>query len=547
MLQGLMMNTPLLITALMNFAKRHHAAREIVSVTADNSRHRYTYAEAFGRAARVAHALQDLGMVTADRVATLAWNDHRHFELYYGISCSGGVCHTINPRLFEDQIEYIIRHAEDRFIFTAPEFVPLLESLQGKLKSVETFVMLTDAANMPATQLRNAISYEDLIAGKSAEFDWPELDEQAASSLCYTSGTTGEPKGALFSHRATVLHAYAIALPDVMNLSQQDCVLPAVPMFHVNAWGSPYAVPMTGAKLVLPGALVGDGAALHELMESEGVNYSLGVPTVWLDLLDYLQQSGNKAHSLERICVGGAACPAAIIERFRDEHDVYVHHAWGMTEMSPVGVYNTLKAGAEKLPQQDLLSLQLRQGRGLFGVEMKVVADDGTELPWDGVAFGALKVRGAWVISSYYKSDETALDADGWFDTGDVATIDAEGFMQITDRSKDMIKSGGEWISSIELENTAVNHPGVAEAAVIGVAHPKWGERPLLIVVQAATESLSKAAMLSWFDDKVARWWVPDAVEFVAELPHTATGKLKKSVLRETYANYHWPEKGTSN
>jgi len=304
---------------------------------------------------------------------------------------------------------------------------------------------------------------------------------------------------------------------------------------------------MTGAKLVLPGALVGDGAALHELMESEGVNYSLGVPTVWLDLLDYLQQSGSKAHSLERICVGGAACPAAIIERFRDEHDVYVHHAWGMTEMSPVGVYNTLKAGAEKLQQQDLLSLQLRQGRGLFGVEMKVVADDGTELPWDGVAFGALKVRGAWVISSYYKSDETVLDADGWFDTGDVATIDAEGFMQITDRSKDMIKSGGEWISSIELENTAVNHPGVAEAAVIGVAHPKWGERPLLIVVQAATESLSKAAMLSWFDDKVARWWVPDAVEFVAELPHTATGKLKKSVLRESYANYHWPEKGTSN
>jgi len=537
-----MMHEPLLITAIMNYANRHHAAREIVSVTQDNPRHRYTYADAFGRAARLANALQEMGMQPSDRIGTLAWNDHRHFELYYGVSCSGGVCHTINPRLFEEQIEYIVRHAEDRFIFTDPMFVPLLEKLQGNLDSVESFVVLTDAANMPATSLRNAVSYEQLIKSQSDQFDWPELDEQTACSLCYTSGTTGDPKGALFSHRATVLHAYGIALPDVMNLSQRDTLLPVVPMFHVNAWGAPYAAPLTGARLVLPGAKVGDGAALYELMESEQVNYSLGVPTVWLSLLEYLQESGKKADSLERICVGGAACPAAIIEKFRDEHDVYVHHAWGMTEMSPVGVYNSLKAGAEKLPADDLLQLQLRQGRALFGVDMKIVAEDGEELPWDGKSFGSLKVRGSWVISGYYRHDEPVLDADGWFDTGDVATINAEGFMQITDRSKDVIKSGGEWISSIELENTAVNHPAVAEAAVIGLPHEKWGERPLLVVVKARQSNVSKQEMLQWFNDKVVSWWIPDAVEFVEQLPHTATGKLKKTRLRQDFAGYQWPE-----
>jgi fatty-acyl-CoA synthase len=467
--------------------------------------------------------------------------------LYYGISCSGGVCHTINPRLFEDQIVYIIRHAEDRFIFVDPMFVPLLENMQDRLNSVEAFIVLTDAAHMPDTKLRDAVSYEDLIAGEPRDFNWPELDETAASALCYTSGTTGDPKGVLFNHRATVLHAYGISLPDTMNLGQRDCVLPLVPMFHVNAWGTPYAAPMTGAKLVLPGSNMADGEALHELMESEGVNYSLGVPTVWLVLLDYLQQAGLKAKSLERICVGGAACPASIIERFRDEHDVYVHHGWGMTEMSPIGAYNTLKAGAEHLPADELLALQLRQGRGLFGVEMKIVDEAGNELPWDGVSFGSLKVRGSWICSAYFRDDEPILDADGWFDTGDVATIDAEGFMQITDRSKDVIKSGGEWISSIELENTAVNHPGIAEAAVIGVFHPKWGERPLLIAVPVEEGAVSRDEILAWFDRKVAKWWIPDDAVFVDELPHTATGKLKKTELRKRFVDYRLPEVGENH
>jgi acyl-CoA synthetase (AMP-forming)/AMP-acid ligase II len=541
MLQGLMMNSPLLITTIMRFAQANHAGREIVSVTEDNPRHRYTYADAFARAAQLANALSGLGIQQGDRIATLAWNDHRHFELYYGISCSGSVCHTINPRLFPEQIEYIIAHAEDRLIFVDPMFVSLLEQLQDKLNSVESFIVLTDAEHMPQTTLRNAVCYERFIESQAIDFDWPDLDETTASSLCYTSGTTGNPKGVLFSHRATVLHAYGISLPDIMNLGQRDCVLPVVPMFHVNAWGAPYALPMIGAKLVLPGSQMGNGAVLHELMESEGVSFSLGVPTVWLALLEYLKQAGLRAESLKRICVGGAACPASIIERFRDEHDVYVHHAWGMTEMSPVGTYNTLKAGAEELPDQELLALQLRQGRGLFGVEMQITDDAGNALPWDGVTYGALKVRGNWVCSAYYKSDEVILDADGWFDTGDVATIDAEGFMQITDRSKDLIKSGGEWISSIELENTAVNHPGVAEAAVIAVAHAKWIERPLLVVVPHEEGGVGREEILTWFTGKVANWWIPDDVVFVSELPHTATGKLKKSELRRQFSDYQLP------
>ncbi len=538
MMQGLMMHSPLTITSIMHFAEVNHGRREIVSVTTDQPRFRYTYAEAFRRSRQLANALDRLGCVPGDRVATLAWNDHRHFELYYAISCSGGVCHTINPRLFPEQIAYIINHAEDRVIFVDPMFVPLLEELQSQLSAVQACVVLTDRAHMPEAALSNMLCYEELLEPECDLYNWPDLAEDTASALCYTSGTTGNPKGVLFSHRSTVLHTYGISLPDVMNLGASDCVMPLVPMFHVNAWGTPYALPMVGAKLVLPGAKMADGAVLHELIETEQVNYSLGVPTVWLALLTYLEQAKKTVESLQRICVGGAACPASIIDSFRDKHDVSVQHAWGMTEMSPVGVYNSPKPGREKLSAEQLQAAQMRQGRGIFGVEMKIVDAANNVLPWDGQAFGALKVRGPWVCSSYFKGEEVIVDADGWFDTGDVATIDAEGSMQITDRTKDVIKSGGEWISSIQLENTAVDHPDVAEAAAIAVQHAKWGERPLLVVVLREKASLERAEMLAWFEGKVAKWWIPDDVVFVSELPHTATGKIKKADLRKQFHNH---------
>jgi len=540
-MHGLMMDAQLLVTNILRFADANFPETEVISLAHDSPAggHRTNYREVFARSRRLANALARLGVGQGDRVATLAWNDHRHLELYYAVSCMGAVCHTINPRLFSQQIEYIIAHAGDRIVFTDPMFVPLLEELADGLQQVQQIVVLTDEAHMPSSSL-DLLCYETLLASESDTYNWPELDEQAAAAMCYTSGTTGNPKGVVYSHRATVLHAYGAALPDVMGLSATDCVMPLVPMFHVNAWGVPYAAPMTGAKLVLTGPKMAHGETLFNLIETEGVNYSLGVPTVWLGLLEWLESSGKRLTRLEKICVGGAACPQSVIERMERDHGVVVNHGWGMTEVSPLGVYNTLKPAQAALPDDERMAIRLKQGRGIFGVEMKIVDADDNELPWDGKAFGALKLKGPWVCSAYYGEEPgSALDADGWFPTGDVATIDADGYMMITDRTKDVIKSGGEWISSIELENIAVNHPGVAEAAVIGVAHPKWGERPLLIVVRADVPDTPDAQqLLGLYSGKVADWWVPDAVEFVAELPHTATGKLLKTALREQFAGY---------
>ena len=543
-MQGLMMNTPLLISAIAEHGSRFHGDREIVSVTGDNPRHRYTFRQAINRSRQLANALDKLGLDHGDRVATLAWNDYRHLEIYYAVSGAGYVCHTVNPRLFPDQLIYIINHAEDRWIFVDAMFVPLLEKISEHIKDVEGFVVLTDAAHMPETSLPNVMCYETLIADESAEYAWPDLDENSASALCYTSGTTGDPKGVLYSHRSTILHAYAGIAPDALGLSSNDVVLPVVPLFHVNAWGIPYSTIMAGSKIVFPGPKMGDGEALCELIESEGVTLALGVPTVWLALLQYCSKAGKTLGSLQRTVIGGAAVPRSMIQEFRDVHNVEVRQGWGMTEMSPLGTINSQKAGLESLSDDDKLDLATKAGRGMFGCELRIVDDDGNSLPWDGVAYGALHVRGPWVCSDYFKLDGSAEShtEDGWFETGDVATIDANGFMAITDRTKDVIKSGGEWISSIELENTVMGHEGVAEAAVIGVAHPKWTERPLLVVVRAAGTNATRDELLAYYEGKVAGWWIPNDVQFVDELPHTATGKVKKIELRKQFADYAFPD-----
>jgi fatty-acyl-CoA synthase len=539
-----MMDTPLLISSIAEHGAKNHGGREIVSITADNPRHRYTYRECFARAKQLASALDRLGLTHGDRIATICWNDYRHLEAYYGISGAGYVCHTINPRLFPEQLIFVINHAEDSWIMTDVMFVPLLESLGDKIDGVEGFIVMTDEAHMPDTSLNNAVCYETLLAAESTEYDWPDLDERSASALCYTSGTTGDPKGVLYDHRSTVLHAYAGVAPDALSLSSLDCVLPVVPLFHVNAWGTPYSCVMTGAKIVYPGPKMGDGETLYELLDTEDVSLALGVPTVWLALLQYCEKNGKRLDKMQRTVIGGAAVPQSMIRDFRDIHDVEVRQGWGMTEMSPLGTINCIKAGLEDLSDQERLDVATKAGRGIFGVEMRIVDDDGGELPWDGVAYGALQVRGPWVCSDYFKLDGTA-DAhteDGWFDTGDVATIDSAGYMTITDRTKDVIKSGGEWISSIELENVAMGHPAVAEAAVIGIAHPKWTERPLLVVVMADGKEASVQELLVWYDGKVATWSKPDDVAFVDELPHTATGKVKKIELRRQFADYQFPE-----
>jgi fatty-acyl-CoA synthase len=543
-MHGQMMDMPLLISSLIVHADRHHGDAEIVTRTVEGPIHRYSYRDAHTRSRRLASALEKLGVKQGDRIGTLAWNTHRHMEVYYAAAGMGAVCHTINPRLFPEQIAYIANHAEDSYLFFDLTFVPLVEKLQEHLKTIKGLVVMTDRAHMPAS-LPDAICYEELLDSGSGDYSWPQFDERTASSLCYTSGTTGNPKGVLYQHRSTVLHAYAECMPDALGLSAADAVLPVVPMFHVNAWGLPYSCAMAGAKLVFPGAGM-DGASLHELMESEEVTLSAGVPTIWMGLLAHLKQNNARFSSLNRTVIGGSACPPAMIRSFEEDYGVHVLHAWGMTEMSPLGTVCTFKHKHQDLDSEQKLALQNKQGRVLFGVDMKIVDADGKELPWDGKAFGDLLVRGPWILSDYYRGEggtPTRKDeaGDDWFPTGDVATIDPDGYMQITDRSKDVIKSGGEWISSIDLENTAVAHPAVAEAAVISVAHPKWDERPLLIVVKKQGEDVSRDDLLKFYEGKVAKWWIPDDVLFVNELPHTATGKLLKTKLREDYGDHKLP------
>jgi 3-(methylthio)propionyl---CoA ligase len=540
---GLMQPHGLMISSLLTHAARYHAGSAVISRTHDKTMHRYTWADVERRARRLVRVLQRLGVAEGDRVGTLAWNGFRHLEVYYAAPGMGAICHTINPRLHPDDIGYIISHAEDRVLFVDLSFVPLLEALAPAIKDVvRAVVVMSDPANMPELSLPQGTalhSYDALMDEADEDYAWPVLDERTASALCYTSGTTGRPKGVLYAHRSTVLHAYAIALPDVLGLRAISRVLPVVPMFHVNAWGIPYAAALTGASLVLPGRHL-DGASLAMLLNDEQVSFTCGVPTVWLGLLQHLRSSGERLRTVERIMTGGSAAPPLLIEAFRDEYGVAVEHGWGMTELSPVGTYNAPKPGQIGLSGTDAVRHMLKQGRILPGLDMKIVDGDGNALPWDGVTFGDLKVRGPWVTSAYFgDSPGSALDEDGWFATGDVATIDPDGFMEITDRSKDVIKSGGEWISSITLENIAVSHPGVAEAAVIAVHHPKWDERPLLLVVPRSGVTLDPETVLAVYEGKVAKWWRPDAVVIVPELPHTATGKLLKTALRSRYRDHY--------
>ena len=537
---GLMMRWPLTISSLIRHADQCHGDTEIVSRTIEGPIHRYTYRDAHTRARRLANALGRLGVVPGERVATLAWNGYRHFELYYAVSGVGAIIHTINPRLFHDQLAHIVNHAGDRLVFFDLTFLPLVEKLAPVCPSVTTWIALTDRAHMPSSSLKLSC-YEELVGAERDDYRWPELDEETAAGLCYTSGTTGNPKGVLFSHRSTVLHAMAVCLPDAKGYSAQSVILPIVPMFHVNAWGIPYSAPLVGAKLVFPGAGL-DGKSLYELFESEGVKSSAGVPTVWLGLIQYMKQNNLKFSTFEQTTIGGSACPAAMMRTLRDDFGVSVAHGWGMTEMSPVGTIGSPKAKHLRLSADERFALSLKQGRPLYGVEMKIVDAQGRELPRDGIATGDVMVKGPWVMRDYYRNDQSSpLSADGWFPTGDVGSIDPDGYLQITDRSKDVIKSGGEWISSIELENVAIGHPGVVEAAVIGVFHPKWNERPLLLVVKKPGASLTRDEMLKFYEGKIAKWSTPDDVVFVDELPHTATGKLSKKALRETYKSHRLP------
>jgi acyl-CoA synthetase (AMP-forming)/AMP-acid ligase II len=538
---GLMQSQPLLISSLIDFAERHHGDAEIVSRRVEGDIHRYTWRGVADRARQVANALDGMNLLFSDRVATLAWNGYRHLEMYFGVSGSGRVLHTINPRLHPDQIAWIANHAEDQVLCFDMSFLPLVQAVHARCPTIRQYVALCEADKLPQDSgIPNLVSYESWIGGQPTTYTWPSFDENSASSMCYTSGTTGNPKAALYSHRSTVLHAYAAALPDVMCLSARDSVLPVVPMFHVNAWGIPYSAALAGAKLVFPGPAL-DGKSVYELIEAEKVNYAAGVPTVWQMLLGHMKPNKLRFSTLTRTVIGGSACPPAMIDAFREEYGVEVLHAWGMTEMSPLGTLCTLKNKHLTMPAEEQMKIRLKQGRAVYGVDMKIVGDDGEELRWDGKTPGDLYVKGPWIVREYFKGEGGDPLVDGWFPTGDVATIDADGYMQITDRSKDVIKSGGEWISSIDVENIAVAHPAVAMAACIGMKHPKWDERPIVAVVKKPGAEVTREELLKFYEGKTAKWQIPDDVVFVDAIPLGATGKMLKTRLREMLKDYKLP------
>ena len=539
---GLMQDRPLLISQMIDFAARYYPDVEIVTRTVEGPIHRYGYRDAARRSKQLAEALQGLGIKLGDRVGTIAWNTYRHFELYFGISGIGAVLHTLNPRLSPEHVAYIANHAEDQIIFVDLNLLPIVEGVIGQLKTVKHVVVMTDRAHMPtASKIPNLLCYEELIADKPGKLTWPVFDEKTASSLCYTSGTTGNHKGVLYSHRSTVIHSMMMCSGPVLGMTPDDAILPVVPMFHANAWGLVYAGPICGTKLVFPGPKL-DGASIYELLDQEKVTLSAGVPTVWLALLDYCAQNKVRMSSVRRTLIGGSAVPYAMISRFWKEHGVEVAQGWGMTEMSPLGTLTRFNKGERDLPEEDRFAITAKQGRPVFGCEMKIVDDAGQDLPEDGSVSGNMVVRGPWIVKGYMKGDgKSQFMEDDWFQTGDVCKIETDGSVVITDRSKDVIKSGGEWISSIDLENAAMGCPGVAEAAVIGVAHPKWDERPLLIVVKRPEASVTKDDLIKFLDGKIAKWWMPDDVQFIDAIPHGATGKILKTALRKQFEDYKLP------